>query len=436
MVHNYVCSCSICNTPIRLRFQVDHYDIPVNIHCPVCSTLISGTIIIKNDDEPVSLDQNQWFQYQIKNVHETNDKPIFVAELSAEFFQRKLRKDDEIPDITPFLRMMMLGGEESVLNLQSLHKSYDGLLMMKDSIKNLSNLWINNKFDILIQNLEKDDPYTSVLKSSDYVYAAKSMIDARLILHHARKYWLSGLLNKQTFVEADKVRITVHGKPFLYPEIARFSNYLYGKNMFLDFDIKILKLTEEYIDLFPLLIPIVNSYEIIDRFDLNELGVTTVSYENLVDFYMDMYETYCDHCDLIIGMNNIMHRQKFDSFSNRKGSNFDEIVSSVGSKYNKVNQLVNGSEVFGNTYKSVVNNNIRNAIAHRTFNMDVINQRINFIDRNKDKEKINSLYFVEFGVLCLKLFYQLNVLYEVKHQLEMFYLVVLKREKQNYGLPK
>jgi len=81
-------------------------------------------------------------------------------------------------------------------------------------------------------------------------------------------------------------------------------------------------------------------------------------------------------------------------------------------------------------------NNIRNAIAHRTFNMDVINQRINFIDKNKDKERINSLYFVEFGVLCLKLFYKLNVLYEMKHQLEMFYLVVVKREKQNYGLSK
>ena len=131
-----------------------------------------------------------------------------------------------------------------------------------------------------------------------------------------------------------------------------------------------------------------------------------------------------------------MHRQKYDSFSNRKGFDFDETVNSVGSKYNKVNQLVNGSEVFGHTYKSVVNNNIRNAIAHRTFNMDVINQRINFIDKNKDKERINSLYFVEFGVLCLKLFYKLNVLYEMKHQLEMFYLVVVKREKQNYGLSK
>lgn len=58
MLVNQFIECSICQTIINLRIQAGYYNIPFNIYCPNCKTLLFGNVIFSQETINIALEIN------------------------------------------------------------------------------------------------------------------------------------------------------------------------------------------------------------------------------------------------------------------------------------------------------------------------------------------------------------------------------------------
>ncbi len=80
----------------------------------------------------------------------------------------------------------------------------------------------------------------------------------------------------------------------------------------------------------------------------------------------------------------------------------------------------------------VLDNIIRNSIAHNSIEIDGLNQIITFIDKHKEKRKELKLSFLDFGKRCIDLYSSILIIWEYYYQLLKYKLMMIDKCSPNY----
>lgn len=430
MINNVYCKCNICETTLRLRFQVGYSNIPVNIHCPNCGILIHG--LIKINQEEVNID------YEINNISflNTDEQPEYLIELSSEFLQKKTCKNTEDIDLSMYFRNFATFGMKNIENLiQLIHISKE-IPNIKNYITIYSNLWKNRKTDLLIKELSNyTNPYINMLKSVITNYVIKNDIDVFMAMHQCISLMLDETLVYKIKIKKNnimkEVLETFNKDKHTFIEFIKFlDTHDYFKSSFN----KISDLILIYLDEFNKIIPVMNVCDDIDKIDLTIYGVTTVSFENMKKFYSNCYESLCDFIDLIVGLNNLHYRGSFNIFPGETSSvNFLKKINSYNSKINKYNALLEINELYSEEFLGLLDNKIRNAIAHNSISFDSIDQIIQFKNIHKGSSREVKLYLIEFIMKCINMYQAIILLNEYFYQIEKI-KITLEGNIPNYGI--
>ena len=213
------------------------------------------------------------------------------------------------------------------------------------------------------------------------------------------KYSISSVtISRKAHVFTDIICINKIIEKETIDEVRKFVEFLKCNTEF-DFELKrIVKIYSRWIEDFEKYIPIVTISlgNIREKFNKEIYGITTISFENMINFYKDTYELLLDMITIAIGLNNIFIRGKFDKFSVESNvANFDVYNNLVKSQ--RLKALI-PEEPFSKCIE--MNRNVRNAIAHYTYDFDSSTQKILFYDKYKNKENIVELYLCDLALLC------------------------------------
>lgn len=375
-----------------------YFDIPIEFSCPICGTKLSGK-------------KSMNFEFTIDNATECSDseKYEYYQTFSIEFPHRKIVKIDSgeqinIDGFSPFISIFSIIGEAYPKIMNKLGNYLEYLDNIWPNLKITYNLFDHKKYQYMDKHFQKiSDKYTidnelnglmalHHIKTQNTLYITPISIKDK-IYKLAKEIMLS--------IEKDK---TIEFINYLNVELfftKSFNRYQEIMNMW----------NENFLNFFPAIILYLGNA--VDKIDKQKYGISTISYDKLMDFYSKSYELIEDMSILICGMNNIFHRGNYNLFSSEQ-MNFDKLMS-----LRKINRLehINKEEYFSLDIQ--LNNKVRNAISHFTRQIDNESQLITFNDRNK----VNEMYLIDLAILCVENYYVLLYLDEIAYNLRKNYLI-------------
>ena len=430
MVMNHYVKCGVCNAKFRLRAQIGYSDISIDYHCPVCETQITG--IVKIPDNPQIDKKNLGIEFIINNAieyHPSRNFADYVVELSTEFLQQRIAKDNEIGEMTPFIRTYSEQGEKGIKNIDRLRRSLNYLNRHKNDLKIISDLWNRNKIKLLINKVNDLDLTKTNIQSWEKPdnFRVKTTIEMLMVVHQSRISLLS------SFWDSDR-RSRILNYPNTFTEIENsignenISNFAYllgNQNYYKDFEKRIHEITLIYIDILPDIIPLLNSLDLFTK-DLNsgKYTITNKHVFSLINLYAKSYELYCDKIDLVIGLNNLNIRGNLNHFCNsRIKGEFIKITKSL-SKYRKVKELLCIFDTYSSPYIGKVSNKIRNSEGHFSREFNIKHNSIEFKNSYKNNYEIIEVDYLEFTGKVIELFHTLNELFEVSYQMDKIFRII------------
>lgn len=383
MIDRLCIKCNFCKIKILLRFQMGEFDIPFSFSCPVCNVNISGLRIIKNNS------------IELNNATLIGEEePKYFADLSVEFPHRKIQKYTSFESMysngsTPFMNAINLF--KNPQDYMDIVESIGRFASFKDNdwnlLKSLYDLYFGNRIDLIKETILKFSPN----------YIVNNKLDVAMALHQLSVIGLNRILPQNSLKEFMNYSNKVMGKEKIF-EVKEFVHFL-KDNMNFDFELKrIVKIYSRFIEDFERYIPIltISLGGLREKFNKEDYGIATISFENMINFYKDTYELLLDMIIIAIGLNNIFIRGKYDQFSgNANVSSFKEYNNLIKSQ--RLKSLIK-DEPFSKCIE--MDKNIRNAIAHYTYDFDSSSQKIRFYDKYRGNENVVELYLCDLAFLC------------------------------------
>ena len=162
--------------------------------------------------------------------------------------------------------------------------------------------------------------------------------------------------------------------------------------------------------------------EDVKKVDLEEYGLSSVDYEDLLELYRKCYEFIGEFIIYIIGLNNIHERGDYNSFKNGV-SDLEEKINRED-KYNRIQSFVRPDEKYSNGYCDTLNKIIRNAEAHFDVDYDIFTQKITFINHGKKETQTHEMYLLELAEETIKIFGLAVELWEIAYQLQKLRMII------------
>ncbi|MCK9442391.1 MAG: hypothetical protein M0Q13_13355 [Methanothrix sp.] len=423
VVYREYLKCDVCEAITAVRTQIGYLDQhPIRIHCGRCGTLFDGLIVIDQKRGNYSLTFHNASQVRGKTL----PKPDFIIESSGELLTDKLQvyKDDEsFACYTPFFKTLAeIDRFEMSAFIDYTQKFLEFRKNRWPRIRRIHDIWIDEKHEYLAKELR------------EYLHEKTFPLDNELeYLRGVNIITLSvffDLLNKERFSSNSK---------FVMDEISQLANtnltnlmklvnYFEANRLIYKYESKLLKQLNRFVVIFPHLIPVfgLQFYKQIPR-DLSvKKGLTTVSIEDLKQFYVDTYETLAETIDLIVSFNNLKHRGDFEKMANRRRDikTMSDFIVKIKSKGIKID-FIDGSEAFDKLIDKMLNNKIRNAIGHNSYKFDGISQLIKFYPKGlQDESDVEEMYLLDFARCCWNLFLCIVDLYTLVYQTRKIFLVI------------
>lgn len=215
-----------------------------------------------------------------------------------------------------------------------------------------------------------------------------------------------------------------------FEQVKEFSKLLDNKGYYSLLNSKFSKLTNIYNSNYLSFVSTLITNDI-SKIDLDEFGLSSVDYEDLLELYRKCYEFIGEFIIYIVGLNNIYERGGYNVF--KKGTADIEEKVNKEDKYNRIQSFVKKDERFSNGFCETLNKIIRNADAHFDVQYDVFNQVITFTNKGKNNTDEERLYLLEFTNETIKIFGLCVVLWEIAYQLQKTRLILDLRQDWNYG---
>ena len=406
--------CEVCNAVTLVRIQIGWLDShPIRYNCGNCGILISG---IANYDQK-NIDYHLSFKNALR-VDETQAE--YYVEISGELLTKKVEncKKGEPPLYTPpfFESLWKMGNENYDLFKKSTLQFNCFIKEKWPKLRRINELYFNNKKEYLVEELKKVFPKCTFYVDND--------LTNLMGVHQLNVYCLYPVISKNFFK-----KIT----GFLFNNILDFTNTQKSeleklledfrkKGLFKEYNLTIFKEITKFIENFQFLIPAFGLQfykEIPEDFKENN-GISTTTFEDLKQFYLDCYESIGDLLRIIVAFNNLKHRRDFKKcLPIRRDvlvlSDFDKKT-----KGEKIDYITQG-ESFDILISLKLNNKIRNAIGHNRYKYDGLNQLITAF--NLDGTVSDTVYLIDFVEECLYFFWSLINISELIYQCEKINLI-------------
>lgn len=418
-VRNYV-KCEVCQSVTMLKYQIGWLKrYPLSYKCGKCGITIYGEVNLNHEEVTHALKINN---AQLLDHHVESN---FILQISGEFLTEKMlktTKENYISSLfSPFIKEGSMSMGERFEEFKERNLQF---LYLIDNewgvVKRIYELYFDSNFSYLsseirkILNDHKEFPLTG---NAGYTKA----------LHRIFLLMFSPIITVNGYYSEISKKIYNELSNFLSTNVENFKELLeFFSQDFKRFESKILSLLEYFINIYKYLIPIF-SLEFrrnpLTKEDIERLGLTTVSFEELKNFYVDGYESLIDISHLVVALNNLKYRNDFikmkeiSTFKNNICT-LNQYIYDMRNKGNKL-YFLEESEFFGTLINKSLDNDIRNAIGHNTYIVDKNSQIITFKSfNNKDKKE---LYLIEFAQYCFNIFFSLINMMELIYQLKLIY---------------
>ena len=393
MIAHSFAQCNYCKTKILLRFQVGYFDIPFDICCPECGVHICGVQKIV-DNHTLTINNASAIEEDLDGVN-------YYADFSVELPHAKTNRFESIDSLmkTKFSPFMMTA------SLYEGDKYFELIKHMREFLSFRSLCWskLTPLYDLFFNGKIAFTQEHFLKLSSRFV--VKNDLDALMALHQATVLGMNTILpdgTLGTFVDVSKQIST----PSVLLKMDDLITSLGGDGYFNSVSKRLVKIYDQWIVNFEKYIPatMLSLGNAATKLDKNMYGIATTSFEDMIKFYAESYELILDYIDVAIGLNNIVVRGDHNAFPantirvNKKTAcvgNFEDYREIT--KASRLNLLVD-NEPFSKVIP--LNRNVRNAIAHFTYEFDAGTQKITFSDKHKNNTNTVELYLIELALLC------------------------------------
>ncbi|EEM05546.1 hypothetical protein bmyco0003_19670 [Bacillus pseudomycoides] len=420
--------CNVCNSITRIKVQLgwlDHY--PVRIKCGNCDISIFGNVYLDQ--------QNAGFSIKLKNVTPLKNigKPDYLIEVSGELLTEKMRPYTGKIDtfFPPFFKNGLFSMGENIDNFKQstihfLHK----IEHEWPTLRRINELWFNGNHTYLPKEIHKLLNKTEFPADNELeLLRAIHFLNSIFTNNFAGNYFME--ITDHIFKELDNTS----DKNQLFLIARHFESYL------ADYERKLFGIINKFIDKFHMFIPIygLDFYSEQNHKEevIKKLGLTTVDFEDIKDFYIDTFEDIGDILNLMVAYNNLKHRADFKKMKENVIKDILDIedYSKMRSKGRKL-EFINGEESFDRIFVSKVDNRLRNAIGHRSYTYDVITQKLTYYPSGDQKKGTpENIYLTEFVLECFELMRSCIGLSEIVYQTRKFIFVnqgIKPRTLQDY----
>lgn len=417
MRKNY--ECEVCGASTLVRIQLGWLNMhPIRFNCGECGILITGQLYAEQQSPNVHID--------FDNVKELEDisKSDYYIEVSGELLTKKLQSFNHEESIIPpfFSSGIGLMGEQYNSFKE---KTYSFLYALENKwaiYRRFNELWFNKNYKYLKQDLKKHIPNKEFPLNNELQYlTAIRQININI---------LSSILNKNFFDKqikfiSDEIVRQMRMNPGELNSLAKDYGSLLHR-----YDEKIFDIIKQFTEKFRFMIPVFGAdfYEDDKQSVLEKKGITTVSFEELKLFYVDIYEVITELLDLIISYNNLKYRNNYQLMKTKRRD-----IVNISDYRNKTKgtklEFLDGKEEFDKIVFPHLDNKIRNAIGHNTYRIDVQTQEITFYPKGDEQiPDILKLTLSQFTRKCWDIFQALINLSELVYQTRKVYYLSQRLE--------
>jgi hypothetical protein len=312
--------------------------------------------------------------------------------------------------LTPFMRAFQTMGADGYLKFSQRTKQF--LHMAKNEwprVRRINELWLNRKLDLLAKDIRDFLPADGFPMSDEF--------DCLRGVRALTVRFLSPTLDEEQFERCGTLRGEVLSKatPDQRKAVKEFANHLAERKLLGRFEERILALTAAFVDRFKYLVPAFGLRFYEDRPDdlFEQSCITTASFDDLKQFFVDGFELATDLLVIIIGRNNVFHRSDWNAMTDKRRDVKTLAEFESKTKGERVQFLERG-EVFDWILEPALDSKIRNAIAHNAYRYDNATQAITYYPHGNEVESNrHTLHMAEFAEKCLRLFGAVQLAAEV-----------------------
>lgn len=400
MVSRQVVRCEVCGALTLVRIQVGwQEEFPIRFACGRCGILITG--MARLDFEKVTGPHVHYENAELLTEHQVSS---FHLETSSEFLTVKLGPaNGELMEgvQTPFMRAFQLMGGDGYLSFSQRTKQF--LHMVKNDwprVRRINELWLNRKLDLLAKDIR------DFLPADDF-----PMRDEFECLRGVRALtvrFLLPILDEEQLERCGTLRGEVLSKatPEQRKSVKEFANHLAERKLLGRLEERLLALTAAFVDRFKYLVPAfgLRFYEHRSNDLFEQSCITTASFEDLKQFFVDALELATDLLVVIVGRNNVFHRSDWNSMTDKR-RDVETLADFESKTKGERIQFLERGEVFDWILDSALDSKIRNAIAHNSYRYENATQAVTYYPHGSEIESNrHTLHMVEFAEKCLRLF--------------------------------
>lgn len=404
MQANYYYKCEICGCICNLKYQLGfskHH--PIRYRCS-CGITIKG-----------QYQENQGITFE--NAIEVSESlPNFVVHSSGEFLTRTSYNVSNIKDTLAPTSFICATQK---MDYEKFRKVFTAVINYRDNrtstVRAINELYEAQNLKMLEKVIrEKYDPNRKLFplnNEADYLRAV-TMINQFQFLNY----------NNTTEKTTDLFLSTFHAN---VEECTKYFVFLSNLNKLNEWKRKIYHLSDQIYSKIDLLIPAIGIDFYYDKTPVynGELSITTSSFEDIKQLYVDLYELIANLIILPMGFDNILLRNSYESIKIKKEINVQSL-SDVSKMRNKGNiiALIDSTAPFECLLCDCLDTHIRNGIGHFSYKSEEIasrqGQTIRFYSINSSEEYID-LSLVEICYNIWNMYKCLGVFNELIHHIEL-----------------
>ncbi|NHM29019.1 YecA family protein [Neobacillus terrae] len=408
--------CNVCESIIFVRTQLGWLEeYPIRVHCGNCGILISG----KAYQDPFNGRFKITFDNST-NVPETN--PDYYIEASGELLTEKLQHanfdNKYLYSLPPFFNALFSMGDE---NYDTFKQNTIGFLSKIKSdwprVRRIFELFLTGKKEYLKKEVNKHLPVKQFPMNNELEYVRG--------VHHQYLFFLRPIINENFFKSITK---------FIWNEINEISK-VEGKKLFelakefgdngllQRYNEKIFSLLTQFVDNFQYMLPVFGIQYLQKNEYKNTKGITTASFEDLKQFYVDCFEVAGELIVLLISYNNLKYRKDF-KLMKKKRKDVQLLENYLKLSKGARVEFLDGEENFDKLIIPTIDSSIRNAIGHNTYKYDGAKQELTYYPKGKETTSdAKTISLVDFIEKCWNLFQSINAMAELVYQTQKIYFV-------------
>lgn len=388
MTVNYFIKCPICGTITRMRSPAGYvYSTPIRIHCGKCNTVLTGTFI--SDNKRIRA------YYVPSNCTEVPPQDYeYYGEASGEVLCNKLEQisgtaEDVLPPKpSPVFDFMHSTSLDHLARFVDYACYVSKLSGQWDSDQMKYTLFLNQQYEYIKNNFSDSAAVLGYQLDSDfnivqYIYSSF--------------FYDCGGVFKLSKLKTRLIDINEHFRHLPIEALNTFISFLDSDNKLSITQRKLFDIFFSFIQIAPHVLPAIGAtyYDRPTYLNQKNLGLTTCTFEDIKQFYLDAFEALADCCDVVIGLDNIEYRASHDNFKN--ALNMEKFRAQK--KGNRIKFLDSG-EFFSQTLNLRTDaNELRNAIGHNDYQYNGISQEITY----NVKGTCNKTYLLEIAIECIRL---------------------------------